>query len=404
MRFSELIWQYWSDSEDALETLGSFLYLGAHLRKKAGLGPHSILSDADGKEFKLKKADIKEAEELLFGLGTHPSSVTNIAAAASRQPVASGEDAHSVYEALMREGVSCRDPSDDTGYAIGGENVRGWVASVTEISIGLWAAHPAHFVPYLYLRRFDEFRALCEELGIAIPPPPGENSWDKRARYYLELNDAMLEFAQRYSLEPHELAAFLDDFGAKHLAITEDEELPEPRTVWWLHGGTNNNGDGEFLDAADAETTTSWQGNDQARRGDIAVMYCLAPRSHVHSVWRVVGNGHYDPFSYFSRVVQIGCPVVALPRLSFRELAADTEFSKWPAVNAHFQGASGRALPPPIYNALVSMYAGREVDVGTLPKLEPLSLPIGVEIEVESDVEERARRRPRLPRARLLGS
>jgi hypothetical protein len=73
----------------------------------------------------------------------------------------------------------------------------------------------------------------------------------------------------------------------------------------------------------------------------------------------------------------------------FAELAAHPTFKTWPAVRAHFQGASGRELPPDIYAALLDLYEEKGIDVTRLPRVETLELPDGVEIRSEHDVEEK---------------
>ena len=93
--------------------------------------------------------------------------------------------------------------------------------------------------------------------------------------------------------------------------------------------------------------------------------------------------------THFSRYVEIGHPILGFPSVSFAELAAHPTFKTWPAVRAHFQGASGRELPPDIYAALLSVYAEKGVDVARLPRVETLELPDGIEIRTERDVEEK---------------
>ncbi len=390
MRFSRLIWDTWANGDEGHSSLVSWAHFGAGMRRKLKLKSHPHFVLPDGTAPKLDKATFEEIENAIYHYGTHPTLARAVTQAASAHAPDSADAAREAYERILEAGVSCVEPSDGSSFRMDGGEPRVWTTKVQEISLGLWAAHPERFVPYIYVKEFSQFRELCDEFEIAMPDPPGENSWEKRARYYLDLNDALLEFGARFDLSPMQVAAFLDDFGGDHLVSMNDETLPSPRMAWWQHAGVAGDGvDFEELDEATEESSMFWQGNDQARRGDLAVMWCLSPRSCVHSIWRIRTNGHFDPFSYFSRVVDIGHPVVGLPKLTFADLAADPAFAKWPAVRAHFQGASGRALPPEIYAALVDMYARRKVDITKIPSLERLSIPAGIELEVERDVEER---------------
>ena len=375
MRFSRYIWELWAESAAGKAARARWRSLGAELRGTCKLKRHPTFSEAVG--FDVDAADDELWAELTEAR-VEPEDIGSVIAEC--RTLKSVEPGRPLFDKIVETFA---------GGEGGNEAARQFANSVTSISLGLWAAHPDNFVPYSFRRRFDIFREICDELGIDLPEPPGEKSWDRRVAYYADVNDALLEFGERHGLAPTDVAALLHDFGSRHVRSEEDEELPEPRAVWWHHGGVNDNGDFDLLDAADASTRTTWQGNDQARRGDIAVVWCLSPRSCDHSIWRITRDGHSDPFMYFSRIVEIGHPITGLPPLSFADLSAHPSFSQWPAVRAHFQGASGRELPHFAYEALLDVYSAKKADVRRLPKVEPLALPDGLTIRTERDVEEK---------------
>jgi hypothetical protein len=340
---SPFIWHTWRDSPAGVAATALWRRRGAGLRESfvdspphALFGPFELLPDdppGDDRADRVQEAiiaDLREAAESFDWV--------ILAANVSGQSAVSTEaDARRVYEETLREGLLVNWYEGQDDYVIGGEDNDGarlWTAEIEAISLGFWAAHPEHFVPFRFRRAFDAFRQLAREFEIAVPEPPGEKSWFERALYYLTLNSALLEFGRRFGMSTVELCAFLYDFAPAHLASEVDPELPPARTIWWLHGGTNNNGDFEFLETATQESTSPWQGNEHARRGDIAVVYCLAPHSVVHSIWRIIGDGFYDPFSYFSQVVTIGRPINGIPKITSAELAADSTWQTWPATRA----------------------------------------------------------------------
>jgi hypothetical protein len=116
--------------------------------------------------------------------------------------------------------------------------------------------------------------------------------------------------------------AFLYDFAPRVLAAEQDAELPPPSRVWFTMGGISDNGDFEFLDKADSNTTARWQGNVETRRGDVILMWCVAPRSYLHSIWRALDDGFADPFFYFYNSMRIG-RCIKLPPVCFREFMGE---------------------------------------------------------------------------------
>jgi hypothetical protein len=151
-------------------------------------------------------------------------------------------------------------------------------------------------------------------------------------------------------------------------------------------GGTNNDRDFEFLDSATESSVSSWQGNLETRRGDIVLMWCVSPRSYLHSVWRAVCDGFIDPYTYFYSKIRIGSPI-KIPSITFAEFARHPRFAEDSAVKAHFQGRGGMAFTVDEYSAIREIVRQKGFDDTILP-LPPQESPLpDVKLADERDVE-----------------
>jgi hypothetical protein len=235
-------------------------------------------------------------------------------------------------------------------------------------------------------RRFDEFAAICHSFGIPIPPPPGKTQKRERAIYYLAINEALQEFRRLHQLSPQEMVAFLCDFAPRVLAAERDSELPPPSRVWFTMGGINNNGDFEFLDQTDENSTARWQGNVDTRRGDVILMWCVAPRSYLHSIWRAIDDGFADPFFYFYNSMRIGRPI-KVPPVLFKDFLEDPVLSRNKSVRSHFQGAGGKPFPLEDYLRLLELLEIKGCDIARLPVPPWHAFVFGEGLQNERDVE-----------------
>ncbi len=109
-----------------------------------------------------------------------------------------------------------------------------------------------------------------------------------------------------------------------------------------------------------------WQGNLETRRGDTIIMWCVAPRSFVHSVWRATDDGFIDPYFYFYSMIRVGHPI-RVPTITFAELKKHPVFGQHPAVRAHFQGRNGMSFTVGEYQSLVGMFGDKGMAVSQLP-------------------------------------
>ena len=151
-------------------------------------------------------------------------------------------------------------------------------------------------------------------------------------------------------------------------------------------GGINDNGDFEFLDQADQHTTARWQGNVETRRGDVVLMWCVTPRSYLHSIWRALDDGFADPFFYFYNSMRIG-RCTRLPPVCFKEFMDNPVLATNKSVRAHFQGAGGKPFPLEDYLVLLELLKNKGCETSSLPVPPPHAFAFGERLENERDVE-----------------
>lgn len=307
----------------------------------------------------------------------------------SDRVVNDAETAKLLFTELVDEGLklSFEEAGEARCYCLGGKEFEDEVfGNIEALSLGLYNLFPEYFVPFLFRTRFDQFSAICRSFNIPIPPPPGKTQRRDRAFYYLALNEALQEFRRRHQLASPELIAFLYDFAPRVLAAEQDAELPPPSRVWFTMGGINDNGDFEFLDQADPSTTARWQGNVETRRGDVILMWCVAPRSYLHSIWRALDDGFADPFFYFYNSMRIG-RCIKLPPVCFKEFMGDPVLAANKSVRAHFQGAGGKPFPLEDYLVLLEILKRKGCETSSLPVPPPHAFAFGERLENERDVE-----------------
>lgn len=255
--------------------------------------------------------------------------------------------------------------------------------SITALSTGFYDAYPDLFAPYLFTRKFDHLTKICHFFGVTLPDAPTKQQKPERAVYYLEINRVLQAFRHEHGLSPEELNAFLYDFAPRNVKLTNTNTLPEASRVWFSIG---NSVDFEYLDEANEESISFWQGNLEARRGDIVLMWCASPRSYLHSIWRVVDDGFNDPFFYYYNSIRVGHPL-KIPPITFKTFAQDPFLGTSPAVKAHFQGRSGSALSLEEYQAICGLIRQTGFDTTLLPTA-PSELTLGdLTLNNERDVE-----------------
>lgn len=269
------------------------------------------------------------------------------------------------------------------------EDARCVASSVGAISTMLHWLKPGDFAPYFFEGRFSLFAEICRTFGITLPEMPGPLQKNERALYYLGVNKALQEFRLRNHLSHRELNAFLYVFATQYLAVEQDRDLPKPQRVWFMMAGVGTTADFDFLDNAKDGTECNWRSNRDARRGDVAVMWCASPRAYLHSFWRITEDGYGDPFTHWYSMVRIGHPV-PVSHLKMKDLKSNPVLAKSPMVRAHFQGCADKYFRPIDYAALRSELERRGDNVTSIPPIYVPALPLlpaNAEILDERQVE-----------------
>lgn len=255
------------------------------------------------------------------------------------------------------------------------------------ISIWLYITFPDYFKPYFYSNKFHLLTRIADTFGFELPLVPLKRYKKERIRYYWRLCEVFNKFQNDNGLSASECCAFLYDFAPNYLANTSSilTELPQPTQVW-LVGGDKGGGDFAFLDNPLPGKTSQWQGNEDTKRGDIIIMYCLAPRSCIHSIWRATADGIADPFFYYYSNIHIGDGQKVTP-IHLKELKADPYFSTHPLIRKNLQGVSGYPFSSADYDALLSIMKTKGEETNKLPQLFTQSFSTNKTLQTERDVE-----------------
>lgn len=289
-------------------------------------------------------------------------------------------------EAYFRDGVAklcyLNDATDEEVEYIFG------APDIPTLSVALYCLHPHFFFPYYFYPRFYVLKQIFAEFGIFMPPVPPKHDHDARFFYYLELCRSLYDFRQQHELPGELVPVFLYGFAPEVLQPDNPTiaDLPKPQRAWFVGGGVNNNGDFEYLDRVTAASQTFWQGNSETQPGDIVVMYCLSPRSYVHSFWRALRFGAVEPFRFFYNTIWIGYPQLVTP-IPLSEMRSDPVLSQMPLVKGNMQGINGRPIKKPFYDRLLSILGAKGMDFSALPRLDDVEIG-GVALRHERDVEQ----------------
>jgi len=292
-----------------------------------------------------------------------------------------------VNEGFFLEWDSAARPGKKLYGGIGGKGYEIEVLdAIAAISSWLHWRYPEWFVPYYFSHRFSQLAEICSTFEIPLPPIPGKIQRAARALYFLAVNRSLQEFRNAQGLSTKELNAFLYDFAPRYLAVEEDDELPLPQRAWFVMAGVGTQEDFYFLDSATPTSRSYWRGHRDARRGDIAVVWCASPRAHLHSIWRILDDGFDDPFAHWYSLIKIGRPL-RLPPIRLADLKSQPVLAASPMVRARFQGCAGQYFRDVDYQALLDLLASRGVDVASLPRITRAGEDQELTLMNERDVE-----------------
>ena len=253
------------------------------------------------------------------------------------------------------------------------------------------------FKPLLLPTHFYVIQCNCDTLGIELPPIPRSKDYKAYLMYYYDICSAWNDFQKENELTDAECCACIYDYATLLQDVHENKELPKPTNVW-ITGASEE--DFIFLDSfgKDENDTHIWACNECTRRGDIIVIYCISPRSYIHSIWRANSGGMFNPFDYYHCRTTI-CNGILTPHISFKDLKTDPYFADIPIVRKNLQGINGIELNATDYSELLRMIQEKGGNTELYPKLfNGKAMDFG-EIHLEKDVEEKIL----IPILKLLG-
>ncbi len=293
------------------------------------------------------------------------------------------EEAKDLSERIIEEGVTLKD--DSGTYNI--SKLDELTYRIPSLSTWLYFGYPAFFKPYLFGHNFHLLTRIANTFDFELPPVPLKRYRAERLRYYFDLCRTFAELETHHGLSSAEMCAFLYDFAPRYVEAFGNltTTLPQPTQVWMI-GANKAGGDFDFLDNATPDSTHFWQGNEETKRGDILVMYCLSPRSYIHSVWRAMTDGVSDPLSHFYGSVYIGQGQRVSP-ITYHELKADSYFKTHPLARKNFQGLNDRPLTAEDYQRLKHLIFEKDRAADVLPKLYGYEIERNTSVRSERDVE-----------------
>lgn len=180
---------------------------------------------------------------------------------------------------------------------------------------------------------------------------------------WLNLSAAIEEYRQDHALEHWEMWALVYDFGPRILpAPGPYPSLPSPR-IWIV---STNDSLGEFarIDQHGSENVGTWAINPKAKYGDIALMYCVSPRSAFVSVYRCAEDAHSDPFGGWNGYRGQITDKIPIPWITFSEMKTDPVLGEWGLVRSQFQGLLKHEVPQEIWHRLIDLVVEKDQETG----------------------------------------
>jgi hypothetical protein len=270
------------------------------------------------------------------------------------------------------------------------KDFRSLACMIPILSLSLYYVLPEYpFFPILFNHNFNEFIDRCNLLGIEIPKIPLQKDKEERCLFYNEICKNIREFMDVNELTKEEVCACIYGYAANFLKQNRKEEeltLPSPTRIW-LTGASK--GDYKMiLTNSSGDIKDIWACNESTKRGDIVIVYALAPYSQIHSIWRAAEDGNVNPFDYYCNRVTVTDRII-IPPVTFQDLKNDSYTVNMPIVKKNLQGINGVELTIQDYNELLRIIKSKGGNIENLPKLESPNLQIREDVKLEKDVEEK---------------
>lgn len=259
---------------------------------------------------------------------------------------------------------------------------------IPQLSIAMYAMwEESLYYPILFNQNYQVFENRCNYLGIELPGIPLQKNPDLRLLYYYDVCCILDKYRAENELTKAQLCALLYSFAPNAIGDNDDnkvqvDNLPAPTRIW-LTGASKND-----YKAMPDITENVWACNEATRRGDIIVVYAVAPNSCIHSVWRAGQDGNVNPFDYWcNRSLVVN--KIEVPHISFKELTEDPYMKNVSIVRRKLRGINGVELKIEDYNQLLRMFEAKGFDTSVLPRIEAPEIDFAKDCKIEKDVEEK---------------
>jgi hypothetical protein len=380
MKFNKFLWDNYLLSDDAKEWSSFFanlsdLYLKKDKRLQVFL-TNRILSESGPWS---SSADIEE--DMADVYDSYEDLKLNIGSGKDDFPleISSDQERDAFFQRLYAEKFKNEEDPDDE-YELSYHDI-------PTLSVALFLLYPDWYFPYFFYPNMEKLQKIFNTFSIFLPAVPSRSAESERFFYYLELCKSMRNFWVSHGLSPRLIPVFLYGFCPKVLEDDGDEKLlplPKPKRAIFIGGGVTN-GDAARLDLVTADAHTNWGGGKDSNPGDIVIMYLLAPRSEIHSIWRATHSGSVEPFFHYYGTCKIGYPV-KVPPIHLSEIKKDPVLSGLGLVRGNMQGINGRTCPKLYYDRILSILEEKGFDISQLPQLVNVERE-DVSLKNERDVE-----------------
>jgi hypothetical protein len=181
----------------------------------------------------------------------------------------------------------------------------------------LHAIAPESVFPIDSEQRYDRLRSTLNALGITYDDREDRLSIE----VVLSIQEAVQTFRAERNLEPWQMWALVYDLGPRLLAPPKPYPKDHSPRIWITAAGPD---DFDRTDQHTGNDRDTWSINLKAKRGDIVLMYCLAPRSSLRAVYRCDCDAYRDPtLNLWTGVWTEITDKLEIPRLTLKEMKLD---------------------------------------------------------------------------------